>query len=170
MKTLSFLGCLFLSSLVLAASPSEPKHASMYLGALISAKPLNGAASTLTFTVGPTLGDGRTALFGYSTITLDVDYTYSAGGVLVFTCTGTGIPVAASATRVPTTMTVAAGAATLNWSGVISTPTLSTDKSFYFPIGLNGTQAFKCVLSMSGAAAGDIVSVYGTLMADGGGR
>jgi len=148
------------------------RHATYDLGTLLDAVALNGAAATRTFTVGPTLSN-RINLVGFSTIGFDVNYTYSAGGVLTFTCTGTSGSGAAAtyAVNTLTTCTTSAGTCTLNWAGVVNTPTLAADKKFNFPLGVSSLQSVKCAVSLSGSpAAGDIVTVKGTAIADSGTR
>jgi len=139
-----------------------------HLGTLLDNVALNGAASTRTFTVGPDLGDSSTGLrkgevARYAQLVLDVSYTHANNGALSFTflCGDT----VASATRKPTTATVASGNATLNIGGVVSTPSLSANSLFTFPFGKTGLPALSVVVAHGGApSASDKITVKGWLV------
>jgi hypothetical protein len=153
-----------------AIAGDEAKHMAWPLGTLLDDVALNAAAASRTFTVGPTIGpNNNQRLFGFSTVVLDVAYTYANTGTLTFTCTGTGLD-SSTADKTLTTCTTASGTCTLNWAGSVVTPSLSASKKFVFPLGVGALQAITCVVAHSGTpSASDKITVVGTAIADGGG-
>lgn len=127
---------------------------------LLNAVALNGGAGARTFTVA--------GLDGFRTLSLDPQYTWANNGTLTFTCTGKS---AASATSTPTptpvdttltTCSTAAGTCTLNFGGVVVTPSLTANKNFTFQLGIAGQSSITCVVVHGGTpGAGDILTVTG---------
>ena len=123
-------------------------------GLVINAKPMNGAASTLTFTFGPRECARNVASFQW--LIIEGEFTHTTDGNVVVTCTN-GRSVA-TATHTPQTC-VGAGTCTGVDGGVFS-KAVTGDKDFSFRLGLRGYRAWSCVASHDNTpAAGDILTV-----------
>lgn len=127
----------------------------------LDAVALNGAAATRTFVISTdsdqNSNTGSTAN-GYMAIHFWVDFTHANNGTLTLTCT-VG-PSSADNDYTPTTCTVASGTCTLNFGGVIVTPSLSADKKYEASMLILGNRDVSCVMAHGGTpAAGDIVTV-----------
>jgi hypothetical protein len=158
------------------SNASVDVHSTYPLGTLLDAAPLNGAASTLTFYLGPRARatdytdstDATTGpqLRGYKTLLLELKFDYDAqAGTITTTCTGGG--TRATATSSLTTCTMSSGTCTLNFSGVAVTSSLSADKNWGFPITISPWPAIKCVVAHGGTpGAADTITVNGWLIAD----
>lgn len=123
---------------------------------LLNAVAMNGAAGTRTAVV--------TDLDGYDVLLITSQFTHVNNGTLTYTITGKS---ALAADVIPgqvdttlTTCTVVAGTCTLNYAGVVVTPTMTGNKNFSFPIGISGETSVTVVVAHGGApAAGDILTV-----------
>ena len=143
------------------------------IGVKLDGVAMNGAASTRTFTVADSdLNPGLSAsaytdhLAWYRNLSIESVWTKAAAGTITYTCTGTIAPALLLPNSTLTTQTVSSGTATLNWSGVLVTPSMSASKSWLTRIGIGGAQSIKCIAEQSGTpGAGDllttIVSVWG---------
>jgi hypothetical protein len=130
------------------------------LGSLLTAVALNGAASTRTFVVGPTLG--ADSLRAFQKVVFDVEFTHANNGTITFTCLGTATDTTANATRSISTCTLASGVCTLNWAGVIVTPSLTASKAWMHEQGTGGAGVLSCTVAHGGAPNGsDKVTVRG---------
>jgi len=135
------------------------------LGTLISAKPMNGAASTLTFQLQqPTRTIRRCDPLKYDELIMYVDFTHDNDGTITATCTVSDD--AGTTYFEPTTGSELAGTLTLSYAGVIVTPAaLTADKKFAIRLGISSYKDIKCVFSHGGTpAAGDILTVTGDLV------
>jgi hypothetical protein len=149
------------------------------LGTLLSAVPLNGAASTLTFYVGQNVDCGRNnscaptsatdtstgaSIRDYDKLRLELSFDYTAqAGAITLTCTEG--QTRATATGRMSTATLASGAYTLAWSGVVTTPSMSEDTIWPVVLNLRSTPVVKCVVSHGGTpGATDKITVTGWLV------
>jgi len=130
------------------------------LGTLIDNKALNGTAATLTFTIGPKIGNEW--LHSYSYLGLLTFYDYGTGGTLVITC-----KVGTSTSDVnypPDTCIVSAGTCLMNTAGIFqSSAALAADAYFSPRLGIRSYPVISCVASMSGAGANDKITITGYL-------
>jgi hypothetical protein len=121
----------------------------------LTAVSLNGAAGTRTFTCGD---DSGKSLEKYSKLLFVYSYTYAATGTITTTCTG-GLTTS-DATYALTTVTLSSGTATLNWSGVSVTPSLTTNKKWGVVMGKSSWPVIKCVVAHGGTpGVGDVLTV-----------
>jgi hypothetical protein len=135
------------------------------IGTVLSAVALNGAASTRTFTVGPTVGGDN--LLQYKAIALDVDFTEVNAGAITITCKqGQTVLTATHSMGVCKIQTN--GSCLLSMGGVVYTDTLSTSTNYSFVIGTNGAAAISCVVSHGGSpGATDLITIKGNLIGSG---
>jgi len=143
-------------------------------GALLDAVALNAAASALTFYIGPRIQDASptsststtsgSEVKGFDKVRLEINYDYGATTVaLTLTCTE-GQTRAASAGKI-TTATYSSGAYTLEWAGVVTSPSMSADTVYQIEFLSRHAQVIKCVVSSSGSpGATDKVTVTGWLI------
>lgn len=117
---------------------------------------LNGSATVRTFTVED--------LEGYAELGLDVKFTHANNGTITFTCTGKSAHplVADQLDTTLTTCTTASGTCTLNFGGVVVTPSLSASKTYTFPLKILNQKRVKCVVAHGGSpSASDKLTVVG---------
>lgn len=135
------------------------------IGAVLTAVPLNGAASTRTFTVGPVVG-GDT-LLQYKSISFDVDYIEANAGAITITCKqGQTVLTATHSMGVCKIQTN--GSCLLSMGGVVYTDSLSASTYYSFVLGTNGAAAISCVVSHGGAPnASDLITIKGNLIGSG---
>ncbi|MHC4867013.1 MAG: hypothetical protein ACYTEX_23290 [Planctomycetota bacterium] len=112
-------------------------------GLVIDAKPMNGAAATLTFTFGPRECARNVASFQWLIIEGEFTYSSKTGNVLI-TCTN-GRSVA-TATHTPQTC-VGAGTCTTTDAGIFSTAVGAANKNWSVRLGIRGYRAWSCVVS-----------------------
>lgn len=129
---------------------------------LLDSAALNGAASTLDFTVDTN---------GASILSIDTQFTHANNGALTWTCTGlSAAETTASNTRVATTLTtcsVSSGTCTLKNAGVFTTESQSADYDYNTLVGVVGQEQVTCTISHGGSpAAGDTVIVTARLCND----
>ena len=126
-------------------------------GRVLTAVPLNGAASTLTFVVDPIRCGQKTASF--SLLVLKVNFTHVTSGNVVVTCT-TGHDTK-TATATPQICTGSAGTCIAEDAGIVS-KAVTGDKEWAVRIGIHGYRAWSCTVSHDNTpAAGDLVTVHG---------
>lgn len=142
--------------LIPAQAAAAPCPDVLDLGTVIDAKPLNGAASTLTVTVGPTeyaTGDSsmRCQVGQYSLIVFDVYFDKgSKDGNISSTITGGA--TAATADRKLTSCTPSSGNCSLNLGGVATTASqLTTDVGWLQPVYTNHAMVIKAVFAHDNA-------------------
>ena len=112
-------------------------------GLVIDAKPMNGAASTLTFTFGPRTCARNVASFQW--LVIEAEFTYSSkDGNVVITCTN-GRSVA-TADKTPTTCTGSGTCVTAD-AGIFSTAVSAANKKWSVRLGIRGYRAWSCVAS-----------------------
>jgi len=146
-----------------ASAAAQNKHRAYPLGTKLSAVSLNAAAASRTFTVGPTLG--RDSLLDYGTLVLEYTFTHANNGTISTTCTA-GQTVA-TADKTLTTCVVSGGNCTIQFGGVATTATLTTDKKWLWRLGIKGIKALSCVVAHGGTpAAGDVITVTGYVVTD----
>lgn len=148
-----FLAIFLMAPMAMAASSV---HICEETPRLLNGVALNASEATRTFTIG--------GVAGYDILVISTQYTHANDGALTFTCTGKSAGATdASVTKVDTTMTTcstSSGTCTLNWSGVVVTPSLTADKDFNFVLGILGEQSIKCIISHGGSpGSGDLVTV-----------
>lgn len=114
-------------------------------GKVIDAKPMNGAASTLTFTFGPRYCARNVASFKWLVVEMEYTHSTKVGNVLL-TCTN-GRSVA-TADKTPTTC-VGAGTCTTVDGGIFSTA-VTASKNWSMRLGIRGYRAWSCVASHDG--------------------
>lgn len=122
----------------------------------LSAVALDGAAGTRTFTFNPV---------GYARVIFYVDYTHSNDGTLTLTCTASDDGNTTDFAL--TTCTEASGTCTLNFAGVIVTPSLTTDKDFVAVLGVHSYRSVECVLEHGGTPdSADVATITYDLTTD----
>lgn len=123
-------------------------------GVVINAKPMNGAASTLTFTFGPRECARNVASFQW--LIVEAEFTHTTSGNVIITCTN-GRSVA-TANKTPQ-ICVGAGTCTALDAGVVS-KAVTGDKNWSFRVGIRGYRAWSCIASHDNTpAAGDVLTV-----------
>jgi hypothetical protein len=142
------------------------------IGVKLSDVAMNGSASTRTFTVADSDLNPNAAgassytdhLAWYRNMSIQSQWTRTSTGTITYTCTGTIAPEFSGPTATLTTQTVSSGTATLNWSGVIVTPSMSASKDWITRLGIGGVQKIRCVAEQSGTpASGDILTAIVSL-------
>lgn len=157
------------------ATAAVDQHKAVYLGSVLSAVDLSGAAGTRTFIIGPrivasdytdsTVTTTGEQLRGFSKMQIEVKYSHNNNGTITTTCTGGATRTTATSSL--TTCTVSSGTCTLNFAGVMVTSSLSADKDWLQYLGLNGENVVQCVIAHGGTPdSSDLVTVNVTLMAD----
>jgi hypothetical protein len=127
-------------------------------GRVLKAVALNGSAASRTFSFGPKICGKSAAVYRY--LILDVEYTHTTSGNVLFTCT-TGYNLS-TANRTPQTC-VGAGTCTALDGGIVS-KAVTGSKNYVARLGLRGMRAWSCVASHDNTpAAGDIVTVHAYL-------
>jgi hypothetical protein len=122
-------------------------------GVVVDAKPMNGAAATLTFTIAPSQC-GRDAA-SYQYLVLESEFTHSTNGNVLWTCL-TGATVA-TATKTPQTCT-GSGTCTAVDAAIFS-KAVTGNKKWAVRLGVQGYRAWSCVASHDGGpGAGDILT------------
>lgn len=122
-------------------------------GVVIDAKPMNGAASTLTFTIAP-IQCGRDAA-SYRYLVIESEFTHAKSGNVLWTCL-TGATVA-TATKTPQTCT-GSGTCTAVDAGIVS-KAVTGDKQWAARVGVRGYRAWSCVASHDNTpGVGDIIT------------
>jgi hypothetical protein len=122
-------------------------------GLVIDAKPMNGAASTLTFTFGPRECSGNVA--SYNWLVIEATFTHTTSGNVIFTCT-TGVSVA-TADKIP--QVCSGGGTCVAVDGGIISKAVTGNKKWAARLGIRGYRAWSCVASHDNTpAAGDILS------------
>ena len=157
-----------LAAPALAGTPTNEE--TCYLGKLLDAVAMNGAAATRTFSILSSNTNPQACLpRKYAQLVLTASFTRVNTGTHTYTCTvsGSGQSTAALATYAPTTCTEGAGTCTLSWGGVFVTPSMAASKDYAFRFGHRGYPNVKCVVEQSGApGAGDVLTVYGELVSE----
>jgi hypothetical protein len=155
-------------SLSAAACASSETSVSTYnLGTLLNAVALNGAAATRTFTIAPQLSNYH-SLLEYSTLVTRMTYDYdSNAGALSMTCTE-GDTTTTATGSLTVCSTISSGTCTVDFSGVMTTASLSADKKWTWSLGIAGSQALSCVVAQSGSpGASEKITVTGFLLGSG---
>jgi hypothetical protein len=155
---------------LLWASPSaaDDNPRICVLATLIDAKPLNGAASTRTATIGPTepcpdpLSSKSTTVGSFEWLVIDIDYTRATGGTLTLTIT-TGITAATATAAIGFCSTVVDGNCASAGGGVITITIGASDIHRDHKINIRGRRVLKIVAEHSAPAAGDILTLNGFL-------
>jgi hypothetical protein len=126
---------------------------------VIDAKPMNGAASTLTFTFGPRECARNVASFKWLVIEGEFTYSSKAGNVVATCLTGRSV---ATADKTPQTC-AGAGTCTALDAGVVS-KAVTANKKWAFRIGIRGYRAWSCVVSHDNSpTASEIFTGYAYL-------
>lgn len=145
-----------------AAAPADPaiddrpyRCALGVGGKVLSAKAMNGSASSLTYTFGPKACGRRVASFRW--LVLEAEYTHANSGNVVLTLTHG--QRAATANKTPQVCT-GSGTCVLVDAGIFS-KAVTGDKKWSARLGLRGFPIWKIVGSHDGApAGGDLLTIY----------
>jgi hypothetical protein len=141
------------------------------LGTLLDGVALNSSASSMTFYVGRRVNDSNPtsstdsssgdAVKDFDKIRLEVSFDYGATSVaLTLTCMD-GQTRATATGRIPAA-TYDSGTYTLEWAGVVTSPSMSADTIYSIEFRTRQAEVIKCVLSSSGSpGASDKVTVTG---------
>ena len=128
-------------------------------GKVIDAKPMNGAASTLTFTFGPRECVRNVASFQWLIVEMEFTYSSKAGNVLMTCANGRSV---ATADKIPQTC-AGSGTCTATDAGIVS-KAVTANKKWSFRIGIRGYRAWSCVASHDNTpGAGEILTGYAYL-------
>lgn len=130
------------------------------LGTLLNNVALNAGAPALTFTVGPDLGNDE--LLDYEKLALTYTYTHNNNGTMTTTCTTGATGATATATMTTCDTTTTPGTCIIKWAGIGVTPSLTTDKEWFWRLGMGGARALSCVVAHGGSPdSNDRISVTG---------
>lgn len=152
------------------AAPGIPPRLCV-LDTLIDAKPLNGALSTRTATIGPddTCGTGdlgsssrKETVGSFQWLVLDLDYTRATAGDLTITVT-TGITASTATAAIGFCTTVVDGNCASAGGGVITITVGASSIHRDHKINIRGRRVLKIVVAHSAPAAGDIATLKGYL-------
>ncbi len=115
---------------------------------VLSAKALNGAAATLTFTMD---------VEGYSQLNIQVDHTFSAATAFTVTCSGS---LNGGSTYARMTATSISGGTGTVSKYLDSYATGSASTNIILEYRVHGYDKVQCVLDDTGADGSDLVTVY----------
>lgn len=182
MRNLIFSALAALATIMPGATMAQGKAIPLQApgGALLDGVALNAGAASLTFYIGKGIDCGRgnscdptsatdnstgEEVIGYTALRLEFDYTHANNGAITLTCTDGS--TRADADHTITSSSLSSGTYTLDWSGVVSTASLTTDKDWSLVLNLNISPVLKCVLSHGGTPnASDLITVRGWLIAE----
>jgi len=160
-----------LLAVALASQQASAAEEVVSLGTLLDDVALNSSASSLTFYIGRRVNDSNPtsstdsssgdAVKEFDKVRLEVSFDYGATSVaLTLTCTE-GQTRATATGRIPTA-TYDSGTYTLEWAGVVTSPSMSADTIYPIEFRTRQAEVIKCVISSSGSpGASDKVSVSG---------
>lgn len=144
-------------AMLLAAAPAYANGYAPYttstdrVGARLASVALNASAGTRTFTL-------TELARKFSTVVMQVDFTYGAATTVTISCTGS-MDLGATFASI-TVLDTATG--TLTILPTITFPTGSVSGNFFAQLAVTGIDQLKCVMSGAGAGSSDFVTVYAT--------